>query len=170
MLPAFCIMLLLSVSAFALITANWKVKSGYEVKFTGGRISGLFESLTANIQFDKTHPEQAKISAIIDVNSLATGFFLKTNHAKEALGADEHPAIKFVSTSVSKSGNAYQAAGNLTLKGVTKPEVIRFTFDDKGEEGVFKGLLKVVTKEFGITKNGSPEEVTIELTIPVTKL
>ena len=55
------------------------------------------------------------------------------------------------------------------MKGVTKPVTIHFTFDDKGAEAVFKGDFKVVTKEFGIIRNGSPDELTISLTVPVTK-
>lgn len=162
-------LLIVSISAFALALTNYKVKTPYEVKFSGGRISGVFEDLKANIQFDKENPEQSKISATINVESIATGFFIKNNHAKDALDADNHPTITFVSTAVSKSGNAYQAAGKLTMKGVTKPVTIHFTFDDKGNEGVFKGNFKVVPKDFSITRNGSPDELTIDLTVPVTK-
>ncbi|SEO97056.1 YceI family protein [Mucilaginibacter sp. AW1-7] len=163
------VLLVISLSAFALSLVTYKVKSPYEVKFEGGRISGKFETLKANIQFDKVDPGQSKISASIDVESIATGFFIKNNHAKDALDADNHPTITFTSTAVSKSGNAYQAIGNLNMKGVTKPVTIHFTFDDKGNEGLFKGSFKVKPKDFNITRNGSPEELTISLTVPVTK-
>lgn len=160
----------ISISAFTLAITNWKVKDKqYEVKFSGGKISGVFEMLTANIQFDKASPEQSKISATIDVNSIATGFFIKNNHAKDALDADKYPTITFVSTAVTKTANAYEATGKLTMKGVTKPVTIHFTFDDKGNEGVFKGSFKVIPKEFSITRNGTPDELTINLTVPVTK-
>jgi len=161
--------IIISLSAFAL-AANWKVSGDqYEVKFSGGRIEGTFKSLKADIQFDKAHPEQAKISATVDANSVSTGFFLKNSHTKDAIDADKYPTITFVSTSVTKNGNAYQAAGKLTLKGVTKPVTIHFTFEDKGNGGVFKGDFKVIPKEFNITKNGSPDELTISLTVPVAK-
>jgi polyisoprenoid-binding protein YceI len=76
--PLLCA-LVITLPAFAFFAGNWKVKdTGYEVTFTGGRINGKFESLKADILFDKAHPEQAKISASIDVNSISTGFFLKT--------------------------------------------------------------------------------------------
>jgi polyisoprenoid-binding protein YceI len=163
------VLFVISLSAFAITLTTYKVKTPYEVKFEGGRIHGVFETLKADIQFDKAAPEQSKISATIDVESIATGFFIKNNHAKDALDADHYPTIKFVTTSVSKSGNAYQAAGKLTMKGVTKPVTINFTFDDKGNEGLFKGSFKVVPKEFNITRNGSPDELTISLTVPVTK-
>ncbi|NCD70562.1 YceI family protein [Mucilaginibacter agri] len=161
---------IISFCAFTFFAGNWKIKeSGASVKFSGGKISGSFETLRADIQFDKNQPEQAKISATIDVNSIATGFFIKTNHAKDALGADNYPTIKFVSTSVSKDGVGYVAKGNLTMKGATKPATIHFTFDDKGSEGVFKGSFKVIPKDYGIDRSGTPDDVTIDLIVPVTK-
>lgn len=160
----------ISLPAFAFFAGNWKIKDpGYEVKFTGGRINGTFEGLKADILFDKAHPELAKISASIDVNTISTGFFLKTNHAKDALGAEQYPTIRFVSTTVTKTASGYDAAGKLTLKGVTQPETIHFTFDDKGNEGLFKGDFKIIPKDFKIDRNGTPEQVVINLTVPVTK-
>jgi polyisoprenoid-binding protein YceI len=162
-------LILISMAAFEIAT-SWKIKAQQcEVKFTGGKISGEFTSLKADIQFDKANPSQSKISATVDANSLGTGFFIKTSHAKDAIDAEKYPTIHFVASEVTKTGSGYDAAGKLTLKGVTKPTTIHFTFDDKGNEGIFKGSFKVVTKDFGITRNGSPDELTISLVVPVAK-
>jgi len=158
----------IALSAFATVT-NWKVKQPYEVKFANGRIHGTFEELKANIEFDKEHPENSKISATVQSQSLATGFFIKTSHAKDAIDADKYPTITFVSSSVSKNGSGYDAAGKLTLKGVTHPVTIHFTFEDKGNEGVFKGGFKIVPKDYNITKNGTPDYLEITLNVPVSK-
>ena len=167
--PAF-VTALISLFAFNLAGDRWKIKEADSVvEFKGGRISGSFSGLKAEISFDKEHPEWAKISASIDAPSIATGFFLKTNHAKDALGVDKYPVIKFISTSVNKDAGTYIAKGNLTLKGVTKPALIHFTFDDNGKEGVFKGSFKVIPKDFGIDRNGTPDEVMVKLTVPVIK-
>lgn len=162
--------LIIALSAFAVVITAWKVKSDEAVvEFTGGNIHGTIKGLKAEIEFDKENPEAAKISATIDATSLATGFFIKTMHAKDALGADNFPTVKFVSSSVSKNGNAFIAKGELTLKGATKPATIHFTFEEKGNQGVFKGSMKMIPKDFGINRNGTPPEVTISLTVPVTK-
>ena len=161
------IALLIGFSAFIVLT-NWKVKEPYEVKFSGGKIHGEFKGLKASIQFDKTHPENSKISASIDPSTIATGFFLKNSHVKDALDADKYPTISFSSTKVSSSGNDYEASGNLTMKGVTRPVTIHFTFDDKGSDGIFKGTFKVAPKDFNITHKGTPDELTISLIVPVT--
>lgn len=165
--PLLCLFLVV-LSAFAI--TGWKVKSNaYTVKFAGGKIKGEFKDLRANISFDPAHPGQAKISASIKANSISTGFFIKNSHAKSALDAEKYPTISFASTTVSKSGNGYLAAGKLTLKGVTKPVTIHFTFDGKGSGGVFKGSFKIAPKAFNITRNGTPAELTIYLNVPVIK-
>jgi polyisoprenoid-binding protein YceI len=159
------------LSAYALILANWKVKGDeYSVKFTNnGSIHGEFKGLKADIQFDKLHPEQGKISASIDATSIASGFFLKNSHAKDALATDKYPTISFVSTAITKNVNAFQATGKLTMRGVTKQTVINFTFEDKVNEGIFKGNFKVIPKDFGINKDGTPDYIEINLVVPVTK-
>src|ERR1700743_1196514 len=121
--------LVVGLSAF-IAAANWKIKEPYEVKFSGGKIHGEFKGLKADIKFDKDHPEEAKISASIEANRRSTGFFLKNNHAKDALDVEKYPTISFASTAVSKSAGGYNAEGRLTMKGVTKPVTIHFTFDD----------------------------------------
>lgn len=164
--------LIVAFTAFSAFTifSNWKVKGDEaQVTFEGHRVSGSFSGLKADITFDKDHPEQAKISATIDVTTAATGFFIKTSHVKSALGADDYPTIKFESTSVSKNGSGYVANGKLTMKGNTNPESIHFTFDDKGNEGLFKGDFKVLPPKYGIDRSGTPPEVTIHLTVPVSK-
>ncbi|HZY37023.1 MAG TPA: YceI family protein [Mucilaginibacter sp.] len=157
--------------AFTLATITWKVNSDQaEVKFTSDKVDGSFTGLKASIVFDEQHPEEAKLSATIDATSVATGFFLKSMHARDALGSDTYPTIKFESTAVSKNGNGYVAKGNLTLKGATRPEAIYFTFTAKGNQGVFKGNMTVVPKDFGIDHNGTPPKVMISLTVPVSKM
>ncbi len=164
-------LIIISLVAFAVIASNWKIKGDESVvKFSSGKINGSFKGLKADIVFDKEHPEQAKMSASIESSTIATGFFLKSDHAKDALGVDKYPTINFVSTSVSKDAEGYVAKGNLTMKGITKPATIHFTFEDKGNnQGVFNGNFVVVPKDYGIDHSGTPDKVTVNLIVPVTK-
>ena len=167
---ALLVLLAIGMPAFAILSGGWKLKTdGYEVRFSGGKINGTFKGLKADIQFDKAHPEQSKISASIDAGSVSTGFFLKNSHAKDALGADQYPTINFTSTNVTMGASGYQALGKLTLKGVTKQATIYFTFNDKGNTGVFKGEFKINPADFKIDRKGTPAQVIIYLTVPVVK-
>lgn len=166
---------ILLTSVITVITlVNWKVKGGYIVKFTGAP-EGYFTGLKATILFDEANPEKSKITASIDATTLNTGNNEATAHAKEALATDKFPTINFESTVISKTGEGkYLSTGNLTLKGVTKTIKIPFTFYSKKNKSmlfpeIFKGQITIAPKDFGITKPGTPEQLTIELTIPVTQ-
>lgn len=152
------------------IAHEWKmINNKYSVTFVAGSISGNFTGLKTNIQFDEAHPETSSISATINADSLSTGFFLGTRHTKSALEVNKYPNIKFNSVSIKRNGLQYDAEGNLTLKDQTKPVVIHFSFDGKDNKGMFKGSFIINPKDFNITKFGTPDQVKIDLIVPVTK-
>ena len=142
----------LAITAFTL--ATWTVKpDAYAVTFTGKRVEGSFKGLKAKIDFDEANPANSKISATIDATTVATGNFLKNSHAKDGLGVDQYPTIKFESTSVAKKGAAYEAIGNLTLKDVTKQIVLPFTFTPDASGGVFVDNANHPAPAHGTTQN-----------------
>ncbi|MES2679579.1 MAG: YceI family protein [Bacteroidota bacterium] len=167
---------LMSIFAFTLIQrVNWKVKEGYSVKFNGG----TFKGLKALIQFNENNPENSKITASIDARTIDTGNRLMDEHAKDsqALDAGNFPMITFVSTSVKKNATGYEATGNLTLKGVTKEVKLPFTFDSKKAlaqfpfhpKETFRGVLAITPNDYNIKRAGVPDQVSVELIIPVTR-
>jgi polyisoprenoid-binding protein YceI len=170
---------ILLASAFTIIgSVNWKVKEDYSVKFSGGHVQGLFKGLKATILFDEGNPEKSKVMAYIDTRTINTGNGEMNAHAKEALAVDKFPLITFESTAVTKISSGYEAAGNLTMKGITKKVKIPFIFDSKKkasnqfpfvDKEVFSGVFTIVPKDFNVTRLGTPGEITIELTIPVTQ-
>lgn len=154
------------------VYTEWKISDDhYTVRFTSDEVNGYFTGLTASIRFDEAHPEMASISASIDAASIRTGFFLKNNHArsKDALNVDKYPAITFVSGNVKKAGSQYEAMGRLSIKGITRPAVIYFSFDQKENNGIFKGSFTLAPKDFNIIRHGTPDHVKVDLIIPVTK-
>jgi len=165
--------------AFTAITVmSWKVRSDYSVKTT----IGSFKGLKANIQFDEEHPERSTIKAFIDAASVNTGNGMMDEHAREktALYTDLYRVISFVSTSVKRTGKTgqYEATGNLTIKGVTRQIKIPFVFDSKKDHNdlfpftpklTFRGSFGIVPKDYNITRPGTPEWLTVDLEIPVTK-
>ncbi|WP_317899866.1 YceI family protein [Aurantibacillus circumpalustris] len=173
-----CICIVFILSAFTILTSvNWKVKENYQVKYTAGGMQGYFKGLKATLVFDEEHAEKSKITAFIDATSLNTGDALSTEHSKEGLETNKFPIISFVSTSILKTTKGYDALGNVTLKGVTRKIIIPFFFDSKKmsaqfpfvDKETFSGRFTISPKNFNITRMGTPEEVTIELTIPVKK-
>jgi polyisoprenoid-binding protein YceI len=158
----------------ALATAvNWTIAPGYSVKWsTTGDAAGIFKGLSGAIQFDEANLATASFNVSIDVATLNTGNGLMNTHAKSAeyLDAAKFPKITFVSAKVVKAGSGYQAIGNLTMHGVTKPLTMPFTFQSTGTGGTFHASFTVNRVQFGVGKSGDVDDnISVELTVPVTK-
>lgn len=161
----------LIASAFvAYKTINWKVKDDYSIAvYKGGTKFITFTGLKAVILFDEENLEKSKISASVDASSINPGEkndALREGAKKpETLDVEKYPVISFESKAITKTGNGYEATGNLTLKGVTKEIKLPFIF----EKEIFKGGFSIDPKDFNITNENYQHQLNIVLTIPVTK-
>ena len=90
-------------------------------------VGGEFNSVTGTIEFDPAKPEQSRVEASIDTNSLHTGDPQRDAHIKggDFFNVAQFPSIQFRSNKVTRSGNGYQVAGDLTLLGVSKPVTLK---------------------------------------------
>ncbi|TDX01253.1 polyisoprenoid-binding protein YceI [Dinghuibacter silviterrae] len=152
---------------------DWAIAPGYSVKWsTTGDAAGIFKGLAGTIHFDEANLNTASFNVSIDVASLNTGNGLMNTHAKSAewLDATKYPKISFVSAKVVKAGAGYQAIGNLTMHGATKPLTLPFTFQHTGSGGLFHATFTVNRTQFGVGKPGDVDDnISIELSVPVTK-
>lgn len=90
-------------------------------------VSGEFQIFNANIESENEDFNHAKINFTADVNSINTKNKDRDNHLKsdDFFAAAQHPDIKFTSTSGIENG---KIAGNLEIKGVSKPVVLDAEF------------------------------------------
>jgi len=162
---------LIIASAFTVIKSqDWKIGDGYSVKFAGGDPSGEFKGLKGTISFDPANLKTSKFDCSIDVATINTGNGMKNTHAKSALwfDADKYPTISFTSTAITKTATSYEAAGNLTMHGVTKPVTIPFTFDGS----TFKGAFEVNRMDYNVNvaePNHGAQKFSVTIDVPVTK-
>lgn len=166
------IAIVISTSAFTVVNnaTSWSVKAdAYSVKFTSSKMEGSFKGLKSELFFDENNLAASKLSASIDANTVNTGNGMRNKHAKQGLDAKTFQTVKFVSSAITKTANGYEAAGNLTIKDVTKQIKIPFTFTKNAEGGVFAGTFSVKPAEYNVTKGGTPEVLDFQLNIPVTK-
>lgn len=108
----------------------------FTAKQMGVRIPGRFERFAATIRFDARDLATSKVTIDIDVASVTTPNRDIEIEIKRANWFDvaRFPTARFeTSTFVHKGGERYDAAGRLTLRGVTKavtmPATIRVTAD-----------------------------------------
>jgi polyisoprenoid-binding protein YceI len=178
----------MKMKLFALLSAlvigfafdgNWnadtsKAKVSFTVKGPFGTVHGNFSDLKATIQFNEKDLAGSSITASIGAETVSTGIGMRNSDLRkkeEWLNAPKFPRVSFKSSKIQKKGDGYAAMGNLTIKGITKPVEISFTFSQTGRAGIFKGQFTIKRQDFNLGKSGGSvgEVVTIELEVPVKK-
>ena len=100
----------------------------FKVRHLGlSTVSGRFGSFAGTFQLDPAAGQAGAANLSIDVASINTDNDRRNTHLKspDFFAADSFPKITFVSTGITKvKGNMYKVAGNLTMRGVTKPVVL----------------------------------------------
>jgi len=103
------------------------------------RITGKFNEFTIDIDLIGIEITQAKIVAIIKVNSINTGNAgrdedLKT---KDFFETEKFPEMKFISERIERIESGYLAHGEFQMHGVTKSIAIPFQVTGQPNENVF---------------------------------
>jgi cytochrome b561/polyisoprenoid-binding protein YceI len=140
----------------------WTVQPGGRIGFSVGNdgetISGSFAKWTAKIVMDPDHPQSAAIAVTIDVGSASVGDAYKDGMLPndEFFGVAAHPTATFVANGAEATGpGRYRANGTLTLKGVTKPQTIRFTLSGDSATRKVSGSATVARAAFGVGNGDS---------------
>jgi polyisoprenoid-binding protein YceI len=102
----------------------------WEAKHFGVSTSrGRFDKKSGSITIDKA-AKTGKAEIMIDMKSINTGVAPFDGHLRsdDFFAAEKFPEAKFVSTSFKFEGEKVtEVAGNLTLRGVTKPATLKAT-------------------------------------------
>ncbi len=106
--------------------------AGSSLRFTAiqqaAKFESRFEKFTAQVRFDPAEPEKGRIYSRIDLASVDTG----NPERDEVLGTADWfslgkwPEARFNAEQIVRSGEGYAASGTLTLRGVTRPVVLKF--------------------------------------------
>ncbi|HEX7876463.1 MAG TPA: cytochrome b/b6 domain-containing protein [Sphingobium sp.] len=135
----------------------WAVQPGGHIRFSvdngGEQISGGFSQWTAKIVMDLDHPESADIRVAIDLASASVGDAYQDGMlaGAEFFGVAAHPTATFTARGAEKTGAAsYRASGALSLKGVSRPQAIRFTLAGSGKGRKVTGSASIARLPFGV--------------------
>jgi polyisoprenoid-binding protein YceI len=171
---------ILAVSAIILVlpnTGNWKVdtanaKVNFSLHGPFGTVHGSFTGLEATINFNEKSLSSSSITASVDAKTVSTGVSLRNSdlrNKEEWLNTDKYPRITFKSKKIEKTDSGYKATGDMTIKDVTKPVEIPFTFTSKDATGIFKGQFTIKREDYNIGKSGGSvgSLITIILIVPV---
>jgi len=128
-------------------------------------VTGSFNEFSAELTTDSEDFEHATVSFQAGVTSVDTGNKDRDGHlvSGDFFNAEEFPSITFQSTSFKKDGGAYKLAGDLTIKGVTKPVTLDVEFGGTAQDpwgntkAGFTLSGKINRTDFGLTYNAALE-------------
>jgi len=130
------------------------------------KVKGTFHTFEANIEADPQDLTTANISFSVDIASIDTRNNDRDAHLRSGdfFDAEQHPKMTFQSTNiVSKGDGEYNVTGDLTIRGVSRPETFSVTFEGAGrdpwgnEKVGFSGTGSIKRSDFGLTYNAALE-------------
>ncbi|MFW0181206.1 YceI family protein [Rothia sp. CCM 9417] len=153
-----------------LTTGTWNYDAthsevGFTVRHAGiTKVRGSFSQVEAELTIAENIAEST-VEATVGMDSVSTGNADRDGHLRGAdfFDAENHPEMTFTSTSFELDGQDLTIAGNLTIKGETRP--VTFTGEFTGAVvdafGATRAGASVTTtisrKDFGITWNAAVE-------------
>ena len=148
-------------------------------------VRGSMKIRDFDLDLDLDQPERSSVRVSLDAASIDTGQQMRDDHLRSAdfLKTDEFPTIDFVSTRIVRTGDdAGDLHGDLTIRGVTRPIVLKAEFGgivpnmQGGQRGAFSAIGKINREDFGLTWNVALEQggvlvskdIKIEIDLAVT--
>lgn len=108
----------------------------FSLRHLVSKFTGSFSTVSGTISVDRANLEKSSVEATIDVGSVNTADEKRNNHLKAPDFFDfaKFPTMKFKSTAWKKTGDdAFDVTGDLTIKDVTKPVVLKVKLLGFGE-------------------------------------
>lgn len=136
---------------------------------------GRFNEIAGSFTLDETNPSESQFEFQVKASSIDTANDKRDQHLKspDFLNAVQFPDITFKSQTVTRSGDAYEVTGDLTLHGVTKPISVRVVPTGKGKTMLgtptagIEATFNIKRSEFGMNKMIGPvgDDVWINVSI-----
>jgi polyisoprenoid-binding protein YceI len=148
------------------------------------KVRGRFGSFSGTITIAEDRLASS-VNASIDLASVTTGDEQRDGHLKSAdfFEVEKYPTMTFTSTALADKGDHYIMAGDLTVKGVTKPVELDLEFEGVNTDpwgntkAAFTATTDVNRKDWGLEWNVALEaggvlvgdKVKLELEIQAVK-
>lgn len=129
-------------------------------------VPGRFGDVSGKFSFDPSKIDSSSAEATIKASSINTMDQKRDDHLKggDFLDVTKFPEIQFKTTKIEKvSDSAFNAHGDLSIHGVSKPVVLAVTYggaakDPWGKErAAFEAKTTINRKDFGLTWNKTLE-------------
>jgi polyisoprenoid-binding protein YceI len=149
---------------------TWKIdRSHSDLRITArhlmvAKVRGTFEDLDGTIVVAED-PLESSVEIEARADSVTTGTVDRDNHlrATDFLDAERYPLITFKSTGLSPAGDDWKLAGDLTIRGVTKPVTFDLSFEGAATDpygntkAAFAARGEIDRREWGLIWNATLE-------------
>jgi len=129
-------------------------------------VRGEFQTYSGEFSYDPARPEATRAQVTIELGSINTRDEKRDGHLKspDFFDVENHPQMTFVSSGATARDGGIDVAGDLTIRGVSKPIVLRvedITDEAKDPWGNTRrgatASAKIKRSDFGITWNAGLE-------------
>jgi polyisoprenoid-binding protein YceI len=153
----------------AVTTGTWTIdpthtEIGFTVRHLMSKVRGKFETFEGTVVAAEDLASSS-VTVEVDLSSINTGTADRDAHLRSGdfFEVETHPKMTFVSTGITQDGDDYVLAGDLTIKGVTRP--VELEVELLGEGGDPWGGTRV-----GVEAKGeiSRKDFGIDFNIPVS--
>lgn len=142
----------------------------FQFRIERATFTGRFGSFLAEYCMESGTPEVGSISVTVDLTSVTTGNRdLNIGiQEPEGLDVDNYPTAMWTTQAIERDGAAYLISGELTIRGVTRPEQGRFELDEENGGWRLTGssLISRLDYQVGIGEFADtdfiPDEVLVE--------
>lgn len=145
----------------------------FTIKNFGTDVHGSLSGLKARIYFDEKDLDHSSFEGSVKVNTINTGINRRDKDLMQEKYLDEsdNPTIIFRTGKIVKSGDGYIAKGTLAIKGRQQVQEWPFTFEKKGDKGIFRSSFTLDRMNFGIGGNGPimGKQIHVNLEVPASK-
>lgn len=157
--------------SLASLTGNYTIDTahsrvGFAARYAmAAKVRGAFNEFEGTADLDGSDPSRSSANVTISAASIDTRNDQRDGHLRtgDFLDVEKYPTITFVSTGVRQNAEVFELTGALTVKDVTRPVTIPFTFEGLATDPYgnvragFEGTVTVSRKDFGLTWNAALE-------------
>ncbi len=150
------------------------------------KVRGAFNEFEGTATLDGANPANSRAQVTINAASIDTRNAQRDEHLRsnDFLAMADYPQITFTSTGARQvDDTTFELTGDLTIKGVTNPVTIPFSFEGAAKDPFgnlrvgFEGSVTINRKDYGITWNAAletggvlvSEKVTLEFEVSAIK-
>ncbi|MBT8472986.1 MAG: YceI family protein [Marinicaulis sp.] len=137
----------------------------------GSEFEGRFNRFDIAVVLDPEDLSGASITATIDMSSVDAGNDDRNQSlpTKDWFKTKEFPSAIFTSSEVSNiEGDNYEAAGTLTIKGISQPMTLPFTLDVEGNVANAVGSVRLNRTDFNVGEGAFAEDKWVGYFVDVT--